>query len=417
MLAACSIVPQFLLLNILAMPNLRLLCGFPFVCVFPVQWKVIVVVILAVVGGVLLVHVIMEVLTSRYKVWKRHRNQLQSPSNNVTYSRGSRRRGRSKLEDGSDDEDSDSLETTRLITFGDDTEDQVGHDCDQARPDSIGSIENTHLPDVGSEQTRCDYRQLSPTERAGCTSSAEYYTHLPAVPYKGFEGLRVASPSDSHSTMDDMTCIEGGHALVSGLRESVPLFVPDGSDGSGPTLTEHCERESGVLGMPAGSGYLKGNEQANALLMPPSRSGNEQTDFLLTSDTSSRNKQTSALLMPDSSDGNEQTNALLMPHNSNGSSALLQHRPKWMDVLPIEASVALVQSPEDGCGNLLENVSLTAAGSSKGDGVCTEKTDSLVQAGLSGQHDIQHNSVAENGSTEREGTVVEKEMSGGMATT
>lgn len=75
----------------------------------------IVIVILAVVGGVLLVHVILELIMNRYRLWKRYRNQHQSSSNNVRYKNGSRSRSL-KIENGSD-EDTDAQETSRLIFF------------------------------------------------------------------------------------------------------------------------------------------------------------------------------------------------------------------------------------------------------------------------------------------------------------
>ena len=69
------------------------------------------IVILTVVGGVLILHLILEFITKRYKAWKRQRSQLDSQANSVRFLRAKK-----VQEEGSED-DSDVGETSRLIVL------------------------------------------------------------------------------------------------------------------------------------------------------------------------------------------------------------------------------------------------------------------------------------------------------------
>lgn len=80
-----------------------------------VQWERIVVFVLAVVGGVLMLHLLIEVLNSRYKAWKRKHLLNSSPSNNVQFSsNGGGSIAADWLEAQSEDF-SDTEETSNLI--------------------------------------------------------------------------------------------------------------------------------------------------------------------------------------------------------------------------------------------------------------------------------------------------------------
>lgn len=292
-------------------------------------------------------HIIMEVITSRYRIWRRHQNQLQSASNNVAYSRGSKRHGREDQSDKDDGDDSDSLETSRLITLADDTEHQNLHAYTQCELDRRGSLNKAHLPlaDISSEQTGCPTTSI---DRA-CTSTAK--DHLPTFPSdRDLEGMRVASPSGSHSTMDDGVFVEEGSNLLlgEGFGESVALLVPERIDTSEPML---MNRESDTFSVPTDGARNQGQsvtEQNNAL-------------------------------------------SLLLPHSGNRDGPALQHKPKK------DGCVDIVQTPMNTGDNFLSS----AGGSREGDGMCSENTDCSVGIQLSRQRNNQFDtftSAAENGS-------------------
>ena len=81
------------------------------------------VVILSVVGGVLLIHVALEMIASRYKAWKRQRNLHQSAATNVRYKAQGRGKGQGGTDEVEDSEMEDIHETSRLIFF----EESNGH--------------------------------------------------------------------------------------------------------------------------------------------------------------------------------------------------------------------------------------------------------------------------------------------------
>lgn len=120
------------------------------------------VVILAVVGGVLIIHVILEIIANRYRLWKRYRNQQQSTS--VRYVASSKTRS-VQVEEGSDEE-SDAQETSRLIFF-DNSKDDI--------------------------------------------TTASHRDHT-------IQDARVVSQSESHSTMEDGACRDG---IESSLTEEM----------------------------------------------------------------------------------------------------------------------------------------------------------------------------------------------------
>ena len=74
-------------------------------------------VVLAVIGGVLILHLIFEFVSSKYKQWKRKRQLLNSSSNNIRLvnilRKSSERRGRSS--GGEEEEEEEAKETSRLI--------------------------------------------------------------------------------------------------------------------------------------------------------------------------------------------------------------------------------------------------------------------------------------------------------------
>lgn len=169
----------------------------------------IVIVILAVVGGVLLVHVILEVLTSRYRQWRRHRNQLQSESNNVKYNTSLRTHS-SKMEEGSD-EDTDAQETSRLIFFD----------------ESARRGGDTRLFVQDAVDRDFDTRQ---------------------------ESLRLISPTDSHSTMDDGICSGSGNTSpMVGLLEpqhrysTMEIITEDYSSEGNSIRTNGVEKRDTIM--------------------------------------------------------------------------------------------------------------------------------------------------------------------------
>ena len=94
----------------------------------PFQWKTTIVVILAVIGGVLLLNVFLEVASVRYKAWKRQRSQLQSASTSVRFTRNANSSPTRKMEEAEgseqdEEEESETGETSRLIFFNDTTKD------------------------------------------------------------------------------------------------------------------------------------------------------------------------------------------------------------------------------------------------------------------------------------------------------
>ena len=70
--------------------------------------------VLAVVGGVLMLHLLIEIINSKYKVWKRKRLLLNSPTSNVHFTNGTTSLSAEWLENPSEDY-SDMEETSNLI--------------------------------------------------------------------------------------------------------------------------------------------------------------------------------------------------------------------------------------------------------------------------------------------------------------
>lgn len=199
-------------------------------------------------------HVVLEIVTTRYRLWKRHRNQLQSASNNVAYSRGPRRTRGSKVEDGSEGEDSDSLETSRLISFADDRD---VRSCDLTTP----ADRDMSFADDRDEQSMHGYVS---TTLAGRNSDIMTFTDgrgdrsvncsdsimLTDRDSDVQVGMRLVSPSSSHSTMDDGVCGEEGDRLLMvdskersdayhEGRNALEGTRADSNKGSNFSLTEH----------------------------------------------------------------------------------------------------------------------------------------------------------------------------------
>ena len=134
--------------------------------------------VLAVVGGVLIIHVLLEVLTNRYKAWRRQRKLLQSAANNVRYQN-------SNIEEGSD-EDTEAEETSRLIFFDD--VDRTENSCQQPH----GTLKEESFRDTNAQEIlRCDYPKASVSSMEGSVDDEKTTAAPKAI---GFE------PPQSYTT-------------------------------------------------------------------------------------------------------------------------------------------------------------------------------------------------------------------------
>ena len=75
------------------------------------------VVVLAVVGGVLLIHLLMEFFTKKYKAWKRQKSQQNSQQNSVRYKNVNH--SKASIQGEASEDDTDAGETSRLIFLAD----------------------------------------------------------------------------------------------------------------------------------------------------------------------------------------------------------------------------------------------------------------------------------------------------------
>lgn len=112
------------------------------------QWEKIIVVILAVVGGVLVIHLILELATKQYKLWKRQKSQQDSSK--VQFIRRSRA---SKRQEEGSEEDTDAGETSRLIFLMEErTEQSNCQDKTSTRTSAIIEDESVRKEGKSSEE-------------------------------------------------------------------------------------------------------------------------------------------------------------------------------------------------------------------------------------------------------------------------
>ena len=258
------------------------------------------VVILSVVGGVLLIHVALEMIASRYKAWKRQRNLHQSAATNVRYKAQGRGKGQGGTDEVEDSEMEGIHETSRLIFF----EESNGHAGGVATVGGDGgvaigggdggmatggSVVRVVLPreevedEVSDEQesslllpprTREAYGNGSTTDssNAHITSNSVAYKNTAYSFNHTSDGANATQrTSDGTAYNDDIYSAQrasdssGEYTMASANTEKLDLMTPGSSSNSQHNTSTHASPHN-PADMPYGQADGRGSSPAEELM-------------------------------------------------------------------------------------------------------------------------------------------------------